>query len=248
MEHYGTSLPAAIVQVVQDQDCSYLPGLAARLCYRLIPNCSAARYQAMLERGWRRFGCTFFRPVCLGCSACRSLRVDTDRFTSNRSMRRTRAKNRDLEVFLRPASASPEQLRLYERYHRDMAQRKSWTYRPLGTSGYRQTFVDGRRDYGHELLYRLDGRLVAVALVDLLPRALSAVYCYYEPTLRHRGLGTFSVLRQIELAQELSIPFVYLGFRVEGNASTRYKGTFKPHQILHGRPDDDQPPLWNEVG
>ena len=73
-------------------------------------------------------------------------------------------------------------------------------------SDYYRSFVEGRQDFGHEMLYFDGDRPVAVALVDLLPRAVSAVYCYYEPELRARALGVYSVLRQIELARARGVP------------------------------------------
>jgi arginine-tRNA-protein transferase len=37
--------------------------------------------------------------------------------------------------------------------------------------------------------FRLDGRLLAVAVTDLLPNGLSAVYTFYEPDEERRSLG-----------------------------------------------------------
>ncbi len=234
-----------------EEDCVYLPGQRSRIHYRLVEDCRPGSYVRMLERGWRRFGRVFFRPVCVACEECRSLRLEIDRFRPNRSMRRNLQRNHDLEVLLRPAAVSFAHLALYNRYHADMEERKGWREKAITPIDYYRTFVDGRQDFGHELLYVDGEHLLGVALVDILPPdpprtagAISAVYCFYEPTERRRGLGVFSVLQQVELARERGIPHLYLGFWVEGNPSMRYKAGYRPHEILRGRPGFEQQPEW----
>ena len=231
-------------EIVQDHPCPYLTDLVATTAYRLNEAKGPEAYHSMLERGWRRFGLTFFRPVCVGCAECRSLRIDVQRFEPNRSMRRTREMNIDLDVTLQKVSLSGDHLRLYDRYHADMHVRRHWHEKESSPADYHQTFVDGRQSWGHELLFHLDGELVCVALVDILPAAMSAVYCYYEPKLRRRGLGVNAVLAQIELARERAMPHLYLGYWIEGNASMRYKARYRPHEILAGRPDSTVEPKW----
>ena len=238
-----------MMQVLQegtsgDERCVYLPDQLSRVRYRLIDRCSPKVYGEMLERGWRRFGRVFFRPACEACQECRSLRLPMDAFRPNRSMRRTLQRNRDLTLRLQPVSLSRQHLELYDRYHADMAERKGWKEKSISPFDYYQTFVEGHQEFAHEILFFLDERLVAVGLVDILPNALSAVYCYYEPEERKRSLGVFSVLQEIHLAQERDLDHVYLGYLVEGNASMRYKARYHPHEILAGRPRSDEEPGW----
>lgn len=227
-----------------EEPCVYLPGQRARLHYRYIEGCKAETYQEMLERGWRRFGRGFFRPECQACAECRSLRVSVEDFQPDRSMRRTARRNRDLRVQLARPGVTPEHLELYHRYHADMSERKQWPSSRSGPLDYFHTFVEGYEEFGYELRFRLRDELLGVALVDLLPRALSAVYCYYAPEQRQRGLGVFSVLQQVALARQLQRPRVYLGFLVEGNASMRYKARYRPYELLSGRPSFDAAPTW----
>ena len=226
------------------ETCVYLPDRQSRMRYRLIDHCTTETYERMLEHGWRRFGRTFFRHACEACVECRSLRVEVADFRPNRSMRRTLKRNQDLSVLLRPASISQDHLRLYERYHRDMTERKDWPDHAVTPAGYYQTFVEGREGFGHELLFVEGERLVAVALVDLLPRAISAVYCYYDPELRARALGVYSILRQVDLARYRSATHLFLGYWIDGNASMRYKARYQPHEILQGRPELAEEAVW----
>ncbi|MEM7354841.1 MAG: arginyltransferase [Acidobacteriota bacterium] len=234
-------------KIGDEESCPYLPGVQARMHYRLVDRCLPRTYQQMLERGWRRFGRVFFRPICAACNECRSLRLEVADFRPNRSMRRTLKHNQDLTVLLRPVSLSREHLDLYNRYHHDMEQRKDWPGKSITADDYFQTFVEGREGYGHELLCLEENRLIAVALVDLLPDALSAVYCYYDPERRSRSLGSFSILQQIELARSRGASRVYLGYWIANNPSMRYKARYRPHQILQGWPELDEEPIWREI-
>ena len=227
-----------------EEACPYLPDTVSRMRYRQIESCSVETYQLLLERGWRRFGRLFFRPDCQACGECRSLRVRVDDFRPNRSMRRTWDRNRDLRILLHRPSTSASHLELYRRYHADMAERRGWSAKTIDTFEYFVTFVQGAQDFGWEMTYYLEDRLVAVALVDVLPHALSAVYCYYDPDHRTRGLGVYSVLRQLELARARGRPHLYLGYRVLGNPSMRYKARYRPHELLDGRPETTEPSVW----
>lgn len=227
-----------------EETCVYLPEQRSRMHHRLIDRCTPEAYQSMLERGWRRFGKVFFRPVCARCTACRSLRLDVDVFRPSRSMRRTLKRNEDLRTEVHPAGMTLDHLDLYLRYHQDMSTRKGWREKQVSPSEYFQSFVEGAGSFGQEIRYLDDERLVGVALVDVLPNALSAVYCYYEPSQRHRSLGVFSVLKQVELARHLGRQHVYLGYWIADNASMRYKARYRPHELLQGRPEETQMPCW----
>lgn len=230
-----------------EERCTYLPEQRAQLVYRRLEHCSPADYAALLERGWRRFGQVFFRPACLRCMACVSLRVDVEAFAPDRSMVRTLRRNRDLSILMRSPRISSAHLDLYQRYHDDMAARKGWETRGIDAYDYFDTFVAGAGRHAWEMLVFAGIELVSVALVDRLPHALSSVYCFYAPEHRDRGLGVFAVLSQIAWARELGLPYLYLGYRVEENPSMRYKARYRPHDLLDGRPEAGETPSWRRA-
>jgi arginine-tRNA-protein transferase len=45
--------------------------------------------------------------------------------------------------------------------------------------------------------YWMDGKLVAVGVIDVLPRCVSSVYFYYDPELAQLSLGTYASLRHV---------------------------------------------------
>ncbi|KAF2460432.1 arginine-tRNA-protein transferase [Lineolata rhizophorae] len=80
--------------------------------------------------------------------------------------------------------------------------------------------------------YRLDGRLVALAVLDLLPHAVSAVYFIYHSDLEAFSLGKVSALREAALALEEGHEYYYMGYYIHGCAKMRYKAAFKPQEVL----------------
>src|SRR3546814_5122744 len=60
-----------------------------------------------------------------------------------------------------------------------------------GASEFEQFLVGAWSD-GRFLEFRVDGRLLGVAVTDRVERALSAVYTFYDPDESARGLGTFA--------------------------------------------------------
>jgi arginine-tRNA-protein transferase len=78
--------------------------------------------------------------------------------------------------------------------------------------------------------FRLDKRLVAVAVVDQLEDAYSAVYTFFDPTLGERSLGRFAILYEIVAAQRLGLSWLYLGYWIPGCRQMQYKNDYQPLQ------------------
>ncbi|MFM8475652.1 MAG: hypothetical protein ACKOEO_07610, partial [Planctomycetaceae bacterium] len=94
-------------------DCSYIPGNTTHIIYRLAASLSETRYERLLNRGWRRFGRTLFRPACQACRACQSLRVSVAEFQPSRSQRRVLArvgKALDIQLHVQPPTVTSEHL------------------------------------------------------------------------------------------------------------------------------------------
>ncbi|XP_059478230.1 arginyl-tRNA--protein transferase 1 [Neocloeon triangulifer] len=85
--------------------------------------------------------------------------------------------------------------------------------------------------------YWLDGKLIAVAVIDILPSCVSSVYFYYDPDFRFLTLGTYAALREISLTRELNIKNknlvnYYMGFYIHSCPKMRYKGQYSPSYLL----------------
>ena len=78
----------------------------------------------------------------------------------------------------------------------------------------------------------LSGLLVGVAIADRAADALSAVYCFYDPSFARLSLGTYSVLKQIGALPQWGLRYLYLGLYVAGNRAMAYKARYLPHERL----------------
>ncbi|GIX75831.1 arginyl-tRNA--protein transferase 1, partial [Caerostris extrusa] len=85
--------------------------------------------------------------------------------------------------------------------------------------------------------YWLDGKIIAVAVLDILPYCLSSVYFYYDPDYSFLSLGTYAALREIALTRELNtkypdLQYYYMGYYVHSCIKMRYKGQYYPSYLL----------------
>jgi arginine-tRNA-protein transferase len=80
------------------------------------------------------------------------------------------------------------------------------------------------------LSYFLNGRLVCIAITDVGERSMSAVYSFFDPDMAALSLGTYSVLKQVELCLRSNRRYLYLGFFVAQSPHMAYKAKFHPHE------------------
>ncbi|KAI1083800.1 arginine-tRNA-protein transferase [Whalleya microplaca] len=81
--------------------------------------------------------------------------------------------------------------------------------------------------------YRLDGQLVAIGVLDLLPDCVSSVYFLYHESIQRFSPGKLGALHEIALALEGGYRWWYPGFYINTCPKMRYKIDFSPEQILN---------------
>ena len=212
--------------------CGYLPAREARSLF-VDPDyeLNDRRYQALLEQGFRRGGNHVYRPRCETCRACIPARIEAASFRPSRAQRRCLRRNEDLQLRIRNTT-SDAHFELYQRYLR--ARHDGGGMNPDDKTGF-HTFLNcgwGATEFWDFLL---DGQLLACAVVDRLPRALSAVYTFFDPDESARSLGILAVLRQIEHARKSGREHVYLGYWVPGSPKMDYKRAFHSLEVLGSR-------------
>uniref|UniRef100_A0A8B9HQG9 Arginyl-tRNA--protein transferase 1 n=1 Tax=Astyanax mexicanus TaxID=7994 RepID=A0A8B9HQG9_ASTMX len=139
-----------------------------------------------------------------------------------------------------------ESVALYARYqmsvHGDTpceCDEKQICFLSLSPSLQAETSPDGPEvGYGsfHQQ-YWLDGRIVAVGVIDILPNCVSSVYLYYHPDFASLSLGSYSALREIAFTRQLQkqspkLCYYYLGFYIHSCPKMRYKGQYRPSDLL----------------
>lgn len=217
-----------------EHDCAYLSENRAKTLF-LDPYVrpDPALFQYLLGIGFRRSGDHIYRPNCPACRACVPVRVPVDEFRPRRSQRRCLRRNvADVEVALKPSKFDPDHYRLYLRYTAErhdeggMADADEARYMEFLTARCCQTlFVE----------FRQRQQLMAVAVTDVLPNALSAVYTFFDPALSHFSPGVFSILWQIEEARRRGLKHLYLGYWIADSNKMRYKDQYRPLEAWNGR-------------
>jgi arginine-tRNA-protein transferase len=189
-------------------------------------------YAGALSRGFRRAGGHLYLPQCGLCQACVPCRIDAERFVPDRSQKRCLRRNDDLVFVEALPGYTDERHALYARYLQarhpggGMDAAEAEDFQRFLAAPWSPTL------FGE---IRLGSRLLGVAVTDVTLAGVSAVYTFFDPDEAPRGLGTFAILQQVELARRRGIPYVYLGFWISGHPKMDYKRRFRPLQILrHG--------------
>ncbi|KAI0774383.1 arginine-tRNA-protein transferase [Fomes fomentarius] len=154
------------------------------------------------------------------------------------------------EVTLEPSSYTAEKFALYCSYQQQIHNDED-----KSSSGFKRFLVEtpllpqpieyrnGRPghlpvNYGsYHQLYRLDGELIAMGVIDVLPSCVSSVYFMYEKKWERFSLGKLSAMREVTLAREIhdagvsGMQYLYMGFYVHSCQKMRYKGDFAPSYL-----------------
>lgn len=208
--------------------CPYLPGRVERQLFTELSDADIAgnTFNRLSAAGFRRSHHIVYRPACPGCSACVPVRVVAGEFEPGPAWRRVLRANDDLVARDAGLTVTDEQYGLFRRYilsrhgDGDMAMMTRRDYAAMVLASPVDTRVFEFRDAG--------GALVAACLADVLPDGFSAVYSVFEPALAARSLGNFMVLWLIAAARRRGLPYVYLGFWVDGSRKMAYKSRFRP--------------------
>lgn len=223
--------------VTSETPCSYLPGRAERKVFAELRGARAAETSEALGRmGFRRSQNVVYRPSCVRCTACVSVRIVAELFTPNRTQRRLARRHADLARSVCAPWATQEQYDLMQRYLADrhpdggMNRMDSFDFADMIEASPVDTRI---------VEYRLPaasdepGRLVGVSLTDWQSDGLSMIYSFFDTDLPdRRGLGTTMILDHVRLARQARLPFVYLGYWVRGSARMDYKRRFAPLEQL----------------
>ena len=230
----------------EDKQCSYFDDKLCDIRYKYMDNCSSQEQKKMLERGWRRFGNMHFVPECKDCNECKTIRIDVNKFSFSKNQKRVFNKNKETEVYIQKPTVTYEHIDLFNKYHSHMSQKKDWNENIIDVQEYTNSYVNGAHNYGKEILYFRDNKLIGVALCDILDSGMSAVYCYYDHDYEHLSIGQFSILAQLSIAKQNNIPYLYLGYWIKDHFSMGYKERYKPFEVLQNRPNLEEETIWKD--
>jgi len=246
-EKYNLLEPPSTDFSMLDYECAYIPGNSVRMHYKYVPDATQTFATAVIHRGWRRFGKYYFHPICEGCNECKSVRINVNDYHYTKSQKKAIKRNSDTQIIIQKPTLTRAHLNLYNKYHSYKQSKDNWRFREISQREYHENFVDGAQDFGKEVLYIKDDKLIGVDLIDILEDGISSIYFYYDPDYDRLSLGTYSLLYQINLAKTLDLDWVYLGYWVDGCKAFAYKPKFQPQELLDGFPHVTEVANWEAV-
>ncbi len=218
--------------------CPYIPGRTERKVFAELKGGDAGEMNEALGRiGFRRSQNVVYRPSCDFCQACVSVRVVAPRFIASATQKKLLKRHADLDVSACEPWSTEEQWDLLRRYlalrhpvggmaamdghdYADMVEQS-----PVDTVvvEYREPSSDGR-----------PGKLIGCCLTDKQSDGLSMIYSFYDPEHARKGLGSFIILDHISKSARAGLPYVYLGYWIDGCDRMTYKRQYQPVEALQG--------------
>ena len=110
---------------------------------------------------------------------------------------------------------------------------QNWRYERMTRGRTREHYQWNMDIWGEPGIGAEQGRLVGACLTDYQGDGLSMIYSFYDPDHEGRaGLGNYIILDHIRRAAERDLPYVYLGYWVEGAERMQYKVRYRPLERL----------------
>ena len=203
--------------------CPYLPDRKKQIRYFLASELNESDISFLLAKGWRKSGVYFFQPSCPDCSECIPVRVLCEEFKPSKSQRRNLKKNSNIYVVFGPLKYSERAFEIYKDHSKQRFSQKCNLEEFI--SGFFSPSVPSLQSE-----YYLDGELIGLGFLDKGEDCLSSVYFIYDTKFSHLGLGTFSILKEIEQTRSLGLKYYCLGYYVQECQRMAYKNNFKPSE------------------
>jgi arginyl-tRNA--protein-N-Asp/Glu arginylyltransferase len=223
--------------VTNPSPCPYLPGKVERKVFTELNGRHSSELNEALGRiGFRRSQSVAYRPSCIDCSACVSVRVLAAEFEASATQRKLLRRHANLEVSACKPWTTEEQYQLLRRYLAarhpggGMAEMDEGDFSDMVEQTPVRTYVI---EYREPSANGRPGRLVGACLSDQQSDGLSMIYSFFDvgPETR-KGLGTYIILDHVIRAARAGLPYVYLGYWVEGSPRMAYKTSFRPLERL----------------
>jgi leucyl-tRNA---protein transferase len=252
--------PEDSLKMIQQENPGTAEKCSAETCQQLI-------FDDLLAEGFRRADDYIYRADCPDCKKCIPIRLAVKSFKPSKSQRHTLRHNSDITLSITGDAAqfvTGEKILLYSEYdkrHNTGTTKTAEEYKAelMQMNGSRHPHKKSGEAAGKgssspvysgtlNMEYRIksengaQGRLIGVGIVDAALHSLSSNYFYYDisPEIMKRSLGTYSILREIDLCRRLKFKWYYLGYWLAECRKMVYKANFNPHQLLQNN-------IWKTV-
>jgi arginine-tRNA-protein transferase len=197
----------------------------------LASHMPAPAMDALWAQGWRHQGSMFFRYThCLMEGVEHNivpLRIDVNHFHFSKSQRRVWRRNDDVRWEVVPTEIDEVMSEVFEKHTTRFVENVPGSLHDfLGDS---PSNVPCRC---YSVKAWLGDRLAAASFVDLGMNCMSSVYAIFDPEFAKRGLGTLTLLKEIDIARRAGKRFIYHGFGTPRPSRYDYKQMFRPIEGL----------------
>ena len=208
------------------------------------------QYQHLIDNGWyRRGGVKMFRlrhnhnMVC--CDWETRVKVNEFDHRTHKSYKKVLRKmpgEERLVVETKPTHFCREAFDLYNDYHvqrHDKPHKSEYSYcEHIVNSPIANQTIDGISYGTFHQLYRLDGKLVAIGVIDVVPKGIVSIYMWYDVSkdVSKLSFGVYSALKEIEMVQKMSkknpnVQYYYLQGWNGNNKKLSYKANYTPEDF-----------------
>ncbi|WP_196137996.1 arginyltransferase [Aliikangiella sp. G2MR2-5] len=214
--------------ITPPHDCPYLIEQKSQTIF-LSPEIHADTllYTALINQGFRRSGEHIYRPQCNNCQACISVRIPVDHYSYSRSEKRILKKAGKFNISVEPAKFDQKHYLLFDQYI--SARHRDGDMFPTSPQQFKEFLLSDWLETNHLNFIDIQtGKLSACCVFDTVNDGLSAVYTYFDVSLESYSLGKLAILKLIERAKQLKLPYVYLGYWIKECSKMSYKGKYRP--------------------
>lgn len=182
-------------------------------------------YSRLVSNGFRRSGEHLYKPHCMGCSECVSVRIPVNEFKPRRTQKRTWKLNQDIVVEKSKAEFDEDDFQLYLNYQKERHPNGG-----MDNSSHDDYIEFLLASWSESYLFRfkLGDQLLAVSVVDELDDAYSAIYTFFDTDFTKRSLGKFAILTLIEESKKAGYSSLYLGYWISSCDKMKYKTEYQP--------------------
>ncbi len=185
----------------------------------------------VLERGWRNFGCDFFRTshAIHDSSVCgvMALRLDARQFLASESQRRVMRKNASLNVRIVPAQHGADYDAMFLKHRERFSD-----HLPNSLHSFLSENPATMPCETIALEARLNGQLAAVSFLALGAQSTSAIYAMFDPEYASRSLGIFTMLQEIAFTRSTGRTWYYPGYAYTMPSPYDYKLRFRGLEVF----------------
>ena len=185
----------------------------------------------LLEQGWRHFGVYFYRYSQDNYGGerrnVRPVRVKLEDFRRSKTQRRVWRENAGLTCVIRPTEIDDAKIALFEQHKLRFTHNIPDSLYDFLSEAPAATPLDCREC----CIYEGD-KLLAVSFFDVGAASISAIYAMFAPEEASRSLGLYTMLREIEFAQNAGKTHYYHGYCHETPSFYDYKKRFSGLQYF----------------